>query len=114
MSHDFVYGCKGDDGDKMSDSDLKFVMGIAVMAVLWGAFSYLWVNHSLNSYQGTGMPVYTQQSGGIIGTLSVASSSFLSSFPTIFTSQFVLINTFIWPVLLLGLLVVALRFIRGQ
>ncbi len=103
----------------MSSSDLKYIFAIAIIAVLWGAFNFLWVTHSLDNmnpgYTGTGqIPGYSEQSGGIIGILNIA-TSWLNVLGSVFSQQtsFLYINLFVWPILGFGLLVIILRYIRG-
>lgn len=96
----------------MGDSDLKLIMGIAITAVLWGLFNFLWISHSLAGYSSSSLPGYSEQSG-FVATLSMA-TSFLTNLASIFSPSYLYINIIVWPILLFGLLVVALRFIRGQ
>ncbi len=93
----------------MSGSDLKFIFIIAIVAVLWGAFVILFNGHDLQS---SPLDKPDKESSGIFSTIT-QSTSFLNPFSDSFNSDVAIITYFIFSILLFGVVVVGLRFIRG-
>lgn len=91
-------------------SDFRFIMAIAIIAVLWSGFNVLYLNQELDS-SSSPLPGYSQQSG-FLATLWMA-SDFLNPFSDNFNSDYFLVNFLVFGILIFGILVVALRYIRG-
>ncbi len=93
----------------MSESDLKFIFVLAIVAVLWGAFIVLFGGSTLS---GTPLDKPEKETTGIFSTI-IQSTNFLNPFSDSFNSDVAIISYFIFSILLFGVVVIGLRFIRG-
>ncbi len=93
----------------MSDSDFNFAFGTAIFIVLWIA---LMGYYTTGQIQESEIAQYQEQ-GGVLGSLTMF-TDFLNPFSDNFDSDFAMINILVFTCLSFGLLLVALRFIRGQ
>jgi len=93
----------------MSDNDFSFLMGLAVFTVLWVSLNGMYVTGEIDR---SNLPNY-EEKHGILATMSMA-TSFMNPFSDNFNSDFFYVNILIFPLLGFGLLLVAVRYIRGQ
>ena len=93
----------------MADIDFKFLMFCAIVLILWAAFN---VSYTSDILETQNKLTSTKQDTGIIASL-VATTEFLNPFSEEFKSDIFIINVFIFPLLIFGIVLCAARFIRG-
>lgn len=93
----------------MGDSDFGFLMFAALTMVLWGAFNMMYANNELVEQN---ILNSEKQDVGIMATI-LALTEFLNPLSDNFKSEILMLNIFVFPILLFGTLLCSVRFARG-
>lgn len=93
----------------MGDADFKFIVICVGILTLYSSFLIIYAGENLIS-----SPEETPEDKGLIGgIIPDINLDFLNPFNENFNSEFVIINVFIFTPILLILVFVGLRFLRG-